>query len=341
MSTATNNSCAIEQIMSNVANNTCGIDFTSDQVILPVVYGFVFCIGLPTNFLALYGLYRLVKTENVLPVFVINLLLSDLLQISTLPFWMDYYRNIHVWNFGLGACSIIGCIFYISMFVSIFFLCCIALERYLAIVHPLWFRKYGKLRNTCLICVGLWVFVISVTSVAFKLGFEDAESSLCMEKYPSDRSFAVFQLVAMAITFPLPLCFLVFLYRGIQKNITKVISVPDEEKKRIVGLLSLIIIIFILVFGPFHLMCYVNYMGVLLFEDSCDYESRTFIYFQFAIGLLSLNSALDPIMYLFLRKDYRKVVINSFPHLQRLSIWSLRLAANQADSTSVQTAHTV
>ncbi|MGH0128830.1 UNVERIFIED_CONTAM: hypothetical protein FKN15_036376 [Acipenser sinensis] len=114
---------------SSIRNESCdNIDFSLDQTFLPVLYGLVFCIGLPTNCLALYGLYRLVRTDNALPVYVINLLLSDLLQISTLPLWIDCYSHGHVWHFGNTLCEITGDIFWICQSVSIFFMLCVALE---------------------------------------------------------------------------------------------------------------------------------------------------------------------------------------------------------------------
>ncbi|XP_006643298.2 G-protein coupled receptor 4-like [Lepisosteus oculatus] len=81
--------------MNNSNSTGCIIDLRVDQTFIPVLYGCVFCVGLPTNCLALYGLYRLVKADYALPIYAINLLLADLLQIATLPLWIDYYHGGH------------------------------------------------------------------------------------------------------------------------------------------------------------------------------------------------------------------------------------------------------
>nr|XP_015200307.1 PREDICTED: G-protein coupled receptor 4-like [Lepisosteus oculatus] len=305
--------------MSNRNNSSfCdNIDFSSDTLFLSLLYSCVFCVGLPLNCLALFGLHGLLKAGDILPVFVINLLLSDLLQILTLPLWIDYFSNDHKWRFGEAACRVIGCIFWISLFVSIFFMCCIFLERYMAVTHPLLFQKHIRVRNSCIFCAFLWVFVTICSSVGIGLGFESAPLDRCMETYPTEKDFAQFQLIAMTITFVLPLCFLLSIYRGIQKNIVNVTSIRDKEKRKILLMLTLIIVMFVLVFGPFHFMCYVAYIGILTLQDSCDYESRIFIYFQVAMGLLSLNSVLDPVMYIFVRKDLRKKLITIFSFSQK------------------------
>ncbi|KAG9338578.1 hypothetical protein JZ751_025636 [Albula glossodonta] len=308
------------------------IDFSSDSLFLSVLYGILFCIGLPTNCLALVGLYRLVKEENILPVFVINLLLSDLIQIGILPLWIDYYLSNHKWNFGRDVCSIVGCVFYISVFVSVFFMCCVAVERYLAIAHPLCFGRYRRLSNAIALSVGLWVLVTGGIFLAFFIGLEDDENDLCMETYDSATDYAAFQLTAMTVTFLLPLVLLVYIYVSARRKIASVASVPPREKKKIIWLLLLIVSMFVVVFGPYHIMVYVNYAGILYLDNSCKFQARIFIYVQVATGLLSLNSILDPVMYIFIRKDFQKAVLRRFPFLASLKCWRC-VAADRQDSS--------
>ncbi|MBN3273376.1 GPR4 protein, partial [Polyodon spathula] len=303
--------------MNNISCNN--IDFSSDQTFLSVLYGFVFCIGLPTNCLALYGLYRLVKTDNALPVYVINLLLSDLLQISMLPLWIDYYSHGHVWRFGVTSCNLVGSVFYISLYVSIFFMCCIALERYLAIVHPFFFQSIRGLRFACLFSLAVWVLVTIPPSVALTLLFKENGSSHCLESYPSNASFITYRLITLVFSFFLPLAFLVFVHVKTQRTLSAVLLVPEEEKKRIKGLLSLVLLIFVVVFGPYHLIGSIKYIGLIGHQCMCDFEAKIFIYYQVGRGLLSLNSLLDPIMYIFLRKDVRNHMLHFFPCLQRVA----------------------
>ncbi|KAK6467610.1 G-protein coupled receptor 4-like [Huso huso] len=201
-------------MMNNSSSDSCdNIDFSSDQTFLSVLYSLVFCIGLPANCLALYGLYRLVKTDNALPVYVINLLLSDLLQISTLPLWIDYYSHGHVWRYDRTACIFVCVISNISLYSSIFFLCCISLERYLAIAHPLWFRNLHPHKLAAVTCV-------------------------------------------------------VFVHRRTRMSLADSLSVSAEEKERISRLLALVLIIFILVFGPHHLIVFVKCIGLIVLVEN-------------------------------------------------------------------------
>ncbi|XP_051779127.1 G-protein coupled receptor 4-like [Erpetoichthys calabaricus] len=300
-------------------NTTCtNIDFNSDVVFLPVLYGFVFCIGLPINLLALYGLYCMIKSENILPVFVINLLLSDLLQILTLPLWIDYYRKGHKWNFGGVSCPVSGVMYWINQTTNTFFIVTISLERYVAVVHPLRFQSHQKLRNSCLICISAWLSISLLTSIAYFLGFDQsAKEGLCLESYPSEKAYTIFRLITLTFTFPLPLLVLLILHDKTRKVINKSLSVPENEKKRIKRLFCVVLFIFVIGLGPYHATCYVKFVGVLFSDNICNFEAKMFLYFQISLGLLSFNNLMDPILYIFVCKDVRKELSGVFNCLNR------------------------
>nr|XP_006638933.2 PREDICTED: G-protein coupled receptor 4-like isoform X1 [Lepisosteus oculatus] len=300
-------------------NNSCGINFTIDSVFLPVLYGIFFTVGIPLNLLALYGLYRLVKSENVLPVYVINLLLSDLLQLITLPLWIDYYSRKHIWRFGPSTCQAVGLIFYISLYAGIFFLCVIALERHLAIAWPLKFQALRRLQYARWVALGLWMVVAVPPSVAFGVLFPKNKEDItfCIEKYPSDQNFTIYRLITLVLSFVIPFSFIGILHRKTLKSLAEVSSLASEEKWRIQGLLNLVIIIFVLVLGPYHFIGSVKYVVLLFHPNICEWEKSIFVFYQLGRVLLSLNSLLDPILYIFLRKDFQEVICMAVPCLSR------------------------
>ncbi|MBN3295694.1 GPR4 protein, partial [Amia calva] len=184
-------------------------------------------------------------------------------------------------------------------------MCCIALERYLAIVHPLWYQwsRRHKLLTVYLMCLAAWTILVLPVVFSFHIGYKDADESFCKESYPSKKEFAAYRLVTIPITFLLPLFFLAFVYQLVRSHLDEAISVPAKEKKGITGLLLLIMLVFLLVFGPYHVVGYVMHFGSYLNQDSCSHEAQVFLYFQMALGLLSINILLDPVMYIFLSQD--------------------------------------
>lgn len=88
-----------------------------------------------------------VRQRNELGVYLINLSVADLLYIGTLPLWIDYFLQRDDWIHGQESCKLFGFIFYTNIYVSIAFLCCISLDRYLAVAYPLRFAKVRRIKT--------------------------------------------------------------------------------------------------------------------------------------------------------------------------------------------------
>ncbi|KAI2658011.1 G- coupled receptor 4-like protein [Labeo rohita] len=308
-----------------VVGNTCGIDFSQDAIFLPVLYGIFFIIGTPLNLLALFGLYRLIQSENVLPVYVINLLIADLIQLLTFPLWMDYYANGHHWRFGPQSCQFMGLFFYISIYAGIFFMCIIALERHLAIARPLSFQHLRNLRFARWIALSIWILIAVPPAIAFDKLFPKQENyTLCIEKYPSEGSFITYRLITLLVSFIIPLSFIVGLHRETVRSLMAINSLLSEEKRSIRGLLTLLVAVFVTVLGPYHFIGCVKYVGLLIHSSPCVWEKAVFVPYQVGRGFLSLNSLLDPVFYIFLRRDFRAAAGKYLPCLRRVRNRSYR-----------------
>nr|XP_055025285.1 G-protein coupled receptor 4 [Misgurnus anguillicaudatus] len=301
-----------------IMGNGCGIDLSQDGIFLPLMYGIFFIMGAPLNLMALFGLYRLIKSENVLPVYVINLLIADLCQLLTLPLWMDYYANGHYWRFGPQTCRFMGLLFYNSIYAGIFFMCIIALEHHIAIARPLSFKHLRNLRFACCITLAVWILIVVPQVAAFKLFPKWDNSTLCTEKYPSESGFIIYRLITLLVSFIIPLSFIVGIHRQTIRSLMAINSLLSEEKRSIRGLLTLLVVVFVTVLGPYHFIGCVKYLGLLMHSSACVWEKAVFLPYQVGRGFLSLNSLLDPIFYIFLRRDFRTAPRNYLPCLGRV-----------------------
>ncbi|XP_039601990.1 G-protein coupled receptor 4-like [Polypterus senegalus] len=297
--------------------NNCHIDFSSQRDLLPGLYGAIFCVALPTNCLALYGLYKLLKAEDSLPVYVINLLLTDILQIVTLPLWIDYYKNGHVWRFHEVTCDIFGVLLYISLLGNVGFLSLIAVERYIAVAHPLWYKNFRRLSNACILCLALWGLFTGISLLVWYFKRENSKYLLCFENYPATNTFSILCLSMSVFLFPLPLALLIFIYIRIEKSLRNLQSVPDESKKKIKYLLITIVLIFILVYGPFCTTALIRFVGLLIVSDKCQHESKMFYAYRCTFALLNVTSLLDPVFYILISKDICKELKELFPFIFR------------------------
>ncbi len=102
-------------------------------------------IEIPVMILTLIALCFLIKSRPAASVFVSNLIFSVLIQvicmlISTVTSWT---RNLY------GA-------YIYSLIAGLYFMACVAFERYLLVSHPVWYKSHHSLKLSCFISVIVW-----------------------------------------------------------------------------------------------------------------------------------------------------------------------------------------
>ncbi|XP_078016793.1 G-protein coupled receptor 4-like [Epinephelus lanceolatus] len=192
------------------------------EFIMKVVTIIIMCIGLPLTLVAIYAVRSLVKDDHVVPIYIINLLITDLIQLCCMIAWVLPVDWI------LSGRFILLSIYGYCLVVSIGFMVCIALERYLVIACPLWYRFRRTIKISVLVCVVVWALppVISCLLIA--------------ARNPAT--------ISGILLLPLPL--FIFFLGGTLKALSASISVHSDEKRRIVGMLVLVLLIYTLLFLP-------------------------------------------------------------------------------------------
>ncbi|XP_067467145.1 ovarian cancer G-protein coupled receptor 1-like [Thunnus thynnus] len=231
----------------------------------------IISFGLPLSLLAIYSLYSQVQNTNVAPIFLINLLISDIIQLCCMIVKMAERVNfdiripfIHIYEIGVLA--------------SVGFMVCIALERYLVIAWPLWYHVRSTIKISLAVCVVVWTLpLVSVLSVYFMVNFEI-----------SDIIFAVLLLI------PFPL--LIFFLGGTLKALSAAISVSSDEKRRIVGMLVLVVLIYTLLFLP-RIIVLLSYKA----QSNHDFRKLTEM-------LLEFSPLADLILYVFIKETMDKLL---------------------------------
>ncbi|XP_032364896.1 mas-related G-protein coupled receptor member A4-like [Etheostoma spectabile] len=177
------------------------------------------------------------------------------------------------------------CLYVYSVTTSVVFMVCIALERYLLIVFPLWYRCRRTMRSTVVICALAWV----LPSLYFSTFFVGVRFKL-----PQIIAF-VFQLL------PLPL--LLFFCCATLRALSASVSVLPDEKRQIVGTLVLVLLIYMLLFLP--------NISLMLVEKSTKDRSLTNILFYVSSVFLKLNPLADLVLYIFMKKGVLDKILSS------------------------------
>ncbi|KAL2083725.1 hypothetical protein ACEWY4_021498 [Coilia grayii] len=252
---------------------------------MTMVIWVISCISFPILCAAIYGLYRLIKSDHVAPICVINLLLSDMLQICSKPVWhlVPISNIMHL---------VLYAVYSLGLMASICFMLCISAERYVLTAYPIWYRQRHTKNKSLLASLIVWVtalVVMLIISLAFLSG--------TIHHRLLSSSYIVFYL----LPYPLVICFTMGTWRAL--SCAK--SVAAQEQKRIMGTLVLVLAIYTVFFMP-----YIILMLALTISPTLLNEPPVQTFGSLVDILLSLNPMVDPILYVVMRRDAKEMLTN-------------------------------
>uniref|UniRef100_A0A8C9V618 G-protein coupled receptors family 1 profile domain-containing protein n=1 Tax=Scleropages formosus TaxID=113540 RepID=A0A8C9V618_SCLFO len=230
-----------------------------------------FLIGLPVVCLAIYVLYRQVRANQAAHVYVINLLISDVLQFVGRPSFL----------FDIEGQLVFHLIFWCGIVLSVSFMVCIAVERYLMIAHPHWYCVHCTVKRSILTSVVVWMgSIIIFALISISLFFQN--------------QYFIFPAL---LILPFPLLLLLFV--GTWRGLSKAFTLSTREKRRILATLALVIGNYTFIFLPY----------IVATLAKVPPSSNFFLLGRL---LMFFSPLLDPVLYIFMRKDIR-LILEDFP----------------------------
>ncbi|XP_067449355.1 P2Y purinoceptor 1-like [Thunnus thynnus] len=294
--------------MNNTSCQHVSFDFTSR--FLPPVFILVFIVGLVANGWGLKSLLHNWKKLKIINVFVLNLGLADILYLLTLPFLMVYYFMKSTWIFGDAFCKITRFCFNLNLYGSIGFLTCISVYRYLAIVHPV--RMMGRLTITHSVAISIMVWLlVSIQSLPdmFYTKTSGNKPGKCYDtthsRYVED--YLKYSLGWTLTGFCLPFLITLGCYGHVIVILCRKNTIDKVQKQRSLKLLLILIVLFSVCYIPYHVLKnLILWSRVLSKHHKCrEWSNGVYIAHQISRGLVCLNSALNPLVYLHGNEDIR------------------------------------
>ncbi|XP_041132481.1 G-protein coupled receptor 4-like [Polyodon spathula] len=262
-------------------------------------------ISIPTNSLSLYVSYKHMKRGNELGIYLFNLSVADLLYTLTLPLWVDYSMHHDNWTHGPHLCKLCSFLMYTNFYTSAAFLCCISIDRYLAVVYPLRFYVLRKVRTAVYVSGLIWA--IELSSNIIILWSEETHNDnlshvLCYDKYPLEEWKAKLNYWRFFIGFLLPAVLMIFCCQRIYKAIKSNIATQDHDKIKIKKLLLSIVVAFLICFSPYHVVMLIR---SIIEPHMCEVAKRLFVPYKITLALSSFNCIADPFLYSFVSEGAR------------------------------------
>ncbi|XP_077094267.1 G protein-coupled receptor 65 [Siphateles boraxobius] len=254
----------------------------------------VILIGIPSNIFFIFVSYRLIRQKNELGVYLFNLALSDLLFIMCLPVWIQFALH-DTWIYGKTACVVCVFLLFTNFYTSSVLLSCIAVDRYLAIVHPLQFCEFRKRRIAVSVSIAAWIFTVVFNAIAVhpdSVYIEKEDHSICLDLFPLPNHQKWVNVARFVVGFLVPALVVGFCYWQICSDIKKNRTVGSMERRHVFKLLGGILLTLYLCFGPVHIM-----MVLRVVLDKCPYPNWLFIGYKASVFLSTLNCLADPLLY--------------------------------------------
>ncbi len=287
----------------NAANSTCSIPSAEYQYyFFPAVYILALVVGLPGNLVAFIVFTCRTTSRTAFSVYISNLALADIVILCTLPFKIHYHLNKNNWVFGDVACRITGILFYANIYMSICFMTCICVDRYMATVHP---HTYLRLRSpwgSVAVSVALWV-VVGVAMLVFillgplKTNTEKHGRHRCFENFAKNEwhsRLGAYSFLCLIIGSLLPSLIILVCYPLAARRISKIQTRTAQKAVRVI---YTILAIMLFCFLPNHVVYLLHLLRRMDVIQSCSAANAIYHARRVTVALVILNTCLDPVLY--------------------------------------------
>ncbi|KAM8888888.1 hydroxycarboxylic acid receptor 2 [Synchiropus picturatus] len=295
-----------------------------EGLVLPPVLTVDVVLGLLGNAVAFWIFCFKLRSWNLNTIFLFNLVIADFLALVSLPLRIDALLRGY-WVFGDGMCRVNLFLMFSNRSASIALMTVVAIYRYFKVVHP--HHRFNRMtrRQAILLAVLVWLLVISprVPMLGYNHIKGSGNTTQCFffTSY-KEASRAIILLVGThrvltVLEFIIPMGMLTFCSVRIS-HFLKGRQMGDPHKvRKAMRVCVVIVFVFIVCFMPTT----ITTIGIWAVRSYRPWDCGAFYTFTqlniVSLGLNFLNSALDPLVYVFSSSMFRRVVCRSLPAVLR------------------------
>ncbi|KAI4897770.1 hypothetical protein NFI96_031912 [Prochilodus magdalenae] len=258
-------------------DTTQGLAYFVATIVIGVVLVCIMLVCGIGNFLFIATLARYKKLRNLTNILIANLAISDfIVAVVCCPFLVDYYVVKQLsWDHGKVLCACVNYLRTVSLYVSTNALLAIAVDRYMAIVHPL--RPRMKHQTAYCLITGVWIVpvLISIPSAYFTSATKVPHSAnrsktFCAQIWTVDQQlyYRSYFLFIFAVEFLGPVFTMALCYMRISRELWFK-NVPGFQTEQIRKRLrcrrkTVMVLIGIL---TAYILCWAPYYGYTILRD--------------------------------------------------------------------------
>uniref|UniRef100_A0A1A7XZZ0 Chemokine (C-C motif) receptor-like 1b n=1 Tax=Iconisemion striatum TaxID=60296 RepID=A0A1A7XZZ0_9TELE len=314
-------------------------------VFLPIIYALALVVGLAGNALVVVVYMSRLRLRTLTDMCILNLAVSDLLLLFTLPFWAA--DAVHGWMLGVAACKLTSFLYSTNFSCGMLLLTCISVDRYRAVVQSSAGRtEIGQQvrRQWLLVCAGLWGLAsfLGLPELIFSTVKISHHRTGCTPIYPHSMARpakASLELMEVILRFLLPLLIMTVCYCLVGKALSKAAGVRRERKWRALRVLLVVVAVFLLTQLPYNVVKLCRAMDIIyLLVTDCEVSKGLDRALQVTESLALTHACINPLLYAFIGSSFRGHVLKAAKHLgQRLGKHSRQLNEQPAVEMALHT----
>ncbi|XP_032336590.1 G-protein coupled receptor 35 isoform X1 [Camelus ferus] len=283
-------------------NRTCGQEKPGSAQVLYTYTGALLVLGLLLNGWALWVLCHRLQRWTETRIYMANLAVADLCLLCALPFFLHSLKRKSPTDTLL--CQLSQGVYLVNRYMSISLVMAIALDRYVAVRHPLRARALRSPRRAVAVCAALWALVVSSLVLRWFLGRQ--EGGFCFSNSSRQSSYTtIFSLLG----FYLPLAVLVFCSLQVVAALAPKPAADTgqvESTQKAARMVWANLVVFVVCFLPFHVVLTVQVATGL---HSCALH----LALDVTSKLSNANCCLDAVCYYYMAKEFQEASALAVP----------------------------
>ncbi|NP_001018314.1 G-protein coupled receptor 182 [Danio rerio] len=312
---------------------TIHLDADGRRIALFLLYLGLFMVGLAENTIVVWVNWKRRHSANGVLFCIINVSLSDLMVIFTMPFFMLEVTMDKVWLWGRFLCKVTHLVYVINFYSSSFFLAFMTLERYLSLTRPNTLACFPQQhKRRWLLCAGIWLLSLLLALLenvhVDLLEWDEPGCYMVPEQYHTEWFLSV-SFLCLIFQFLAPASVIITCNFLIARAVR---TAPEVQNRRDVWLVHVYSLVFVVCWLPYHLVLFlltVDDMDPHLF--SCNTVGVLYYSFSLVQCLSLFHCIANPILYNFLSQSFRNNLINAV--ISRISLSPASAPANaEADN---------
>ncbi|XP_039986956.1 P2Y purinoceptor 12-like isoform X1 [Xiphias gladius] len=332
--------------MNNTLSNTsikCVRDTSITAVVFPCLYSILFIAALILNCMAAWIFFS-IRSTSTFVVFLKNVVVADLLMTLTIPLKVLSDAGVGSWRLRAIYCRYSAVLFYITMYISILLLGLISLDRYLKIVRTFGKCALQRVRVGQVLSATIWAVMLSLALPNVILSDQPPKVYGGRLKCSSMKSNAgllwheglnYFCQVVFWGTLALMVVCYTFISKKVYESYKASKSRSQTASRKTKAKVFVVVGVFFICFAPFH-FARVPYT-LTQTRNNVSHCQSLYIAKETTLWLSATNVCLDPLIYVFLCKVFRKRLTAALCHnpLQKGTLESPTATSTQPEMSQI------